>query len=880
MRLVRWSGNERADVPDVSAMSTFVLGEFRRTLREVVLGGDVSKVLRGFAVEPESPASSRVVVRLNNTPSAKLSAAFGAENLGGVVAFGQLIGGDADGDVLEGAAQQLLDFAGQPVATYRVQLRFTYADGGADNRAFWNDTANAEFLAATDTRVLPLWELRFSGAPSSEWIDLADVAWGGGTVVAGNITDVRDLAFEGSAPFQQTTQAGSGGIPDFDRTATRGGLGVGSDSLLHVVNALQRQIRDLKGQNDAGTWDWFSRPFSTYDPDGALPATSSKTLRSVDTVTCTVGDGVSTFGDFNGVSGVQDAIDHIFGMTTRPERAEIVVHGGLAGGYVISTGRTITNAAPFTLIIRAGETRSTTNVGSEGRPRITIDGDSVSAYALILNGGGLGHLVLRDLDVSWTGATASKGGFFVNGALHVDNCRISQGTPDVGAEYILGSALAGRSRITRSTIVGRVNLYDVGSAPGVSASSQTEGGIIANCNFSQAHLTLRQDGSPADQNVAVGFTIVSSAFSGRTGAIYTGSVSMIEAASSKYLTLLDCDLYYGVNENGLDARTYGGGEPFRLLVRGCRFESDSTNGAIHAVDAGSGASNGTGWGINVQSTSGVTFSHEIVDCRFVPRQQRDAGGIRLRHVRGVAVRGCEFTNGTDAGGGSDRNQAILVTALSAGHRASVKIEGCWIHQWGTSTKGRGVRCSNVDDVQIRGCTFRGDEQDGTNITGRGTEDVAVYLTDTARVTIADCDFADWEPATAANRTIVATAGANDDLIVHHNRFTECGGYSIHYAWVLGGVGLGPSVIGNQWRCASSNEYGCRIDHASGFWVFNDNRGQFNAVVDFLYVGTTLTARAVAMGNVGDGTIRVAGGSANLRGYNEAGQDLNSVSSYT
>ena len=38
MRIVRWHPQERVDKPDLDAVSYLVLGEFRRTLRAVVVG--------------------------------------------------------------------------------------------------------------------------------------------------------------------------------------------------------------------------------------------------------------------------------------------------------------------------------------------------------------------------------------------------------------------------------------------------------------------------------------------------------------------------------------------------------------------------------------------------------------------------------------------------------------------------------------------------------------------------------------------------------------------------------------------------------------------------------------------------------------------------
>ena len=69
MRIVRWSPQQRVDLPDKTAENFLVLGEFRRTVRDMVLGFDAGSslmsILRGFEVEPSAVPDARIRVRMD-----------------------------------------------------------------------------------------------------------------------------------------------------------------------------------------------------------------------------------------------------------------------------------------------------------------------------------------------------------------------------------------------------------------------------------------------------------------------------------------------------------------------------------------------------------------------------------------------------------------------------------------------------------------------------------------------------------------------------------------------------------------------------------------------------------------------------------------------
>jgi hypothetical protein len=890
MRLVRWAPSERVDIPDITAVSFLTLGEFRRTLR-TLLSGEESYIVRGFAVEPESPATTRVRVRLQPPGQARGAAIGGEQTIAGLD-HGQLIG-DRDSSFLnEGPTQQILDFAGQPNGSYTVEMRFRYTDGVSDNRAFWDNGTASEYVAITDTRHVSGWQIQFvSGAPSGgEWIPLATVTWAGGTVTAGNITDLRRFLFEGSAPYSRATQSSAGGVEDFDRSASRSASNVGRFGLRSAIRALMRQIQDLKGPNDSGVFDWFSRIYKPFDPMGSLPSEQTKTLRSIDVVTYTVGDGVTTFGDFNGTSGLEAALDHIAAMTTKPERIEIVVHGGLSGnGYTITSMKNVQSGLqPCTITIRSGQTLTTANNGVFGRPRITINGAGLNAneYGLSVAGSGGGNLVLRGLDVAWTGTTANgRGMFAATGFIEAHDCDLRMSTapasPALDAGYVLSTGFARRSVVRNCVIRGRLQFYDVGDLGGIAAPRYT-GGVLENCRVEAAHVRLTQDGTPTTRNVAVGFTIRDCTFVGREGSPYNLSVSLIDGRSSQYITIEGCQFSYGINENAIDARTHLSGEAFGWRVRDCQFFSGVNNGT-HPVNGGQGGTSGTGWAINIESTTTGTQSHVIENCRW-GSQSVDAGGVRLHNISGAFVRDCENVFSAH-GGGSETFTAIQVSATSGGWGAHVRISDCLIHKWVGGSRTRGVRLVNVNDVTIDGCTMRGDEFDGTNISGRSTTDAAVWINNCDDVRITRNHFARWNYAQTTSACIYVPSGSVcERMMIESNSFEGNGNYAIHF---LGSApNQGPIINGNQMRGGpSNNNLGMTLVNAGLRWVVSNNSFLHNSGAGFDFIFFSNMGGGVCSGNRSNADIRKTGATA-IRGYKPdddldgLSQNLNFVNAYT
>jgi len=776
MRIVRWHPQERVDKPDLDAMSYLKLGEFRRTLRALVQGED-QFVITGFAVEPSAVPDTFIRVRLQ-PPGTERASALGSELTSAGLDKGQLIGDRDSSFFHEGAAQQTYDFAIQPIGSYTVEMRFVYADAVNDNRAFWNAGGAIEFISNVQTRTTPTWVLQVvAGAPSGGvWIPLATVAWNGAIVNAGDITDLRAFTWEGTAPFQQATQTGSGGVEDFPRATTRGAQATGLHRLRKFARGVLRQIQDIKGQDDAGQFNWFSRIFSPFDPADALGA-QTKTMRTIDTVTYTVGDGVSTFGDFNGATGLDACLAHIDSFTAlqMPERVEIVLHGGvtqvLSGSKILSGG----GGNPLTIVIRAGETLAQANVGTLGRPRIDIDGATVpvSSFALAVSGSGLGSLVLQDLDVSWSGTTASgRGMFATTGGFIAERCTLSMGSPAVDAGFVISSRNARISAVRRCTIVGRVQMYNDDASTLVPV--EEHGGVIEQSILTAAQIVLRADAPGVPGIDAVnGFAIRDCSITGRTTAIYTGSIALIDARCARKLHVERNTITYGINENAIDIRTYNGVSPFDVHVRGNRFVGGLTNGVAHVSGAGGSGAAGTGWAFSASDARNV----HVEGNRYAISDSVDAGGVRFFDVEQYSIDDESHIFCGHGAAAAAQYEGILLSGTVQGTIFG-SIDRVQFSEWlGGMTR---VRCINLDfcsRLSIEGSTLLGQESGFGPALVPAAGFGAMRVDQIQDVRVSTSLFEKWANATANSRTIFITDTLQTFKVMGCS-FLDCGGFSI------------------------------------------------------------------------------------------------------
>ncbi len=719
MRIVKWSPQERVDVPDITAQNFLMLGEFRRTVRGA-LGIEANSILNGFAVEPNTVPDSTIVVKLDNG-GGDLSFAFGAEAIGARTDYGQVIGGDNSDGNTEGNAQQSIDFIAQPDATYTVGLRFIYTDGSNDNRAFWNEGTNSEFIAAVNTRHLPQFEIALNPV-GNEWLLLADVVWnsGVGVIDTPDITDLREGTFEGASPWQQTTRLGSGGMPNFSRSSSdRHDTGV--NAAYPAMKALGRQIQDLKGPDDALNWNWWNVAYKPADPSSTLTEDNATNLRSLRTVHFTVGDGVTSWGDFNGLAlgtGLDACLSHIEAEQGSPTLLgghviiQILVNGdnGVAsqafqiGNYVFERAL---------IEIRGGSGRDTSNGPYWHHTQIDCVGTlTTPAFDMNIYSG----LILRDLKFNSTGSDTSIA--LIDGQSTIfgmHNCYVECQSSDVTPwlEYdncdfvevrhcnIVGTAL----------ITGHPYQIAEWSHNGISGEVRFEGGGRA--------------------------TFTSCLFD------YQGDLhSQVWASSCYGVSFNDCSFSSSTQEYDVVHFDNSIGEFGGIRFQGCQFACFETAPG-HVPNAGGNGSNGTGWCVYLDNAGGsaINTGPVIIDnCQFngsgnFGGGHIDSGGIFCDDLDVLYVTNCSFYTFGLHPGGTPRCSHIRTKSSGVGFPSDYQISGCTFWDWVND----GVIANDItkiplylddsDSTQVTNCKFSG--------TSSGTQ---LYMDDSDYVTIVGNNF--------------------------------------------------------------------------------------------------------------------------------------------
>ncbi len=868
MRIVRYAPQERVDTPDATAMSFLQLGEFRRDVRGLMLGPESGGtfenfILRGFAVEPQAVPDSTIRVRLDPGGGSPLGFAIGAENLGAVIDHGQLIGGKDSAGRTEGNATQTLDFTAEAPATFTVQMRFIYSESVNDNRAFWNETIDNEFIAATDTRFLPIYQLRLSGAPSDEWIDLADVVWDGVSIDAGDITDLRVFAFEGDSAtgFQQATQTGTGGMLDFDRGTGRASVGL--NEVYPVLRLLGRQIQDLKGPDAAGQYNVFSRVTRPFDNTGStLPAGQTKSLTSVDATTFTIGDGVTTFGDFNGVTGLETCLQHLEDLTTAgdevPAYIRIILksHSNTGFTWNITTSHVIGTPALNDLVTLeiVGRAGGGGAAGKGGGADLTrIDVDSVpSATAINV----FGRLILRDLAIGPTAGSEPTNniGVVQAGVLQAYDCvingRFNTGSDDPAVRITNGGTGLGPSTLKRCFWQGRLRIGNLFAGAAISV-----GGSIEDCETAngaiQFDLEAADGGTGATHDWVIRNTLLTMDEThgfGLRGAIDIGEATRI--------SIEDCTLAYVSDVDCIHTRRVNS-TPARVHVRNCLIFTIS--GATHTVAPGTGQNspNGTGWGVYVDASGGTGSMIDVNHCTF-SQETIDAGGIYLEDTEAFFITNNEWKLcGSTAVASSSYTAIKIVDGTAA---AGNDISGNTMSQWSgaVDTRTAGITIDNTSNVNVEGNTFNGQDSAFAAITGRGATNVAIELTGTAvlGVRIHGNTFINWEEDTDVNRCIRNTATTLGRPVISLNNFENNGGYCVE----LTGAGIAhPSVVGNTVNIPGSEGRAFTLASAASPVVNGNNisgLGAASAAPAEQFIDFSSASTAMCMGNriLGPGTI--------------------------
>lgn len=788
---VEWTSKERVDVPDMKAMGSVQESEFRRHVRGALLGvDDTNSIIKGFEVEPDSPVSSRILVRLDRSadavPFQTASFALGGQNLGGgSIDHGVLIGGKNSADEFEGPAQVILDFSAQafPV-TYTVEMRFSATPGDLDNRAFWDEVANSEFIRSTNTRIKPVWELRLSGPASPEWTPLADVAWDGGTIDPADITDLRVFTHEGSAAaFDFTAQSAPASF-DFDRASDRGTFGVTIGGIHSHLAALNRQIMDIKGQSTAGFFNWYDRVFKAPGPSG-FATEQTKSLRTIDTVSYTIGDGGLEFGDFNGPTGLQDCLDHIVANAGDiPQRVQIILKNRLPGSMQVFTPVVIADkhleiiGGPGGLIATPTSANPIFGLGQIG---IQFTNPAFSV-AITLTGNC--SLTLKNLvAVNGIFGAIQNNMFLVEGGVIADNCFISG--YNAGFDEFAIQCRSDGTKITNCEIEGVCNIG------GTRDINTPTGGHIKNTKFNRCVLRLRFTDATAGLAVvdvleirAANLAFEECSFTGRTSDPHF--FGTIDARGAEDIRFDNCAFSHSADENGIYfgtlPTTTQGIPTEETHVEDSRFNvfSDNTHDFLLGVNGADGS------GHHIFSRSpGLTGLTEIVRGIHIEgnefigsgNQSPDGMSIQMYSPRNVWIKKNQF-----------RFTFAPLVGYSIAHiffpdeGAGFDGQNIWCEEnfhgdWGNAVAFVNcVSATGLDDLHVNRNTFDRRQSVGTI---SDHSNAALRLDDCIRPEVSDNTFFAWRsPGAPLNNTSITLHNIISAGMFKHNTFVACGGHNI------------------------------------------------------------------------------------------------------
>lgn len=667
MKIVQFSPSERVDLPDATAMSWLPVGEFRRLIRTLIAGGttsspDLGRIVKGFKVEQASSTTIEVNFDINGDGSDLSVAVGGHEFIGSDGGFfidqGQLIGDKGIENEQEsgGAATRTINFSGDPSNNYIVEMRFTLTAAESGNRAFWDPSSNTEFIDNVETRYVPGWEIRRVASPSSsgpDWIPLAIVLWTGSTI--GMITDIRDLALEGVSPWSGIAQNYTFGPGDFDRSTDRGDPTVGQNSIWGAIRALERQIMDLKGQDENGLFNWWNRAVSPGPAGGAINASQTKSLRTLDIITFKIGNGVDDWGDFNGADGLDDCLTYIEdNRDDLPKRIKIVLRGREAYG-TYDTVFNITSEHSFDNIhleiigdignLYYNQTLVQVNLGAPG-------------IAISLMGG----LVLRNIHLQMLNSGGGENGIDVvatgqSDDIRIENCMF-EFIDSATTEFAL-KVPSRMLRMTNSTFSGGTAY--IGGNP-YSPNEEDEsiaslGGQIDSCYFGFMSLVLRRNTVTASSSratvndqLAHNLSISNCKFRNSSSSQVTNN-AMVSGWGCRGLTFFNCDFEYDANHNciqlGGAATTTIDFPGLNTKILHCRFYHRDANHTPDII--------GLGWAIVISNETIVPTTYTdvpknflIADCRFLGENlgtSSDGFGIWANNVGNTKVRDCTFEAG-------------------------------------------------------------------------------------------------------------------------------------------------------------------------------------------------------------------------------------------
>jgi hypothetical protein len=791
MRRVNFEAQERVDLPDMTAVSSLMLGEFRRQLRGLVLGESANKIVKGFAVEPAGVPDTTITVKLDDGGS--LGFFIGSQDLGSRIDYGQLAGGDDIAGNLEGAAQIILDFTGQPADTYNVDVRFVEVDGTADNRVFRNEVTEAEFIASTETRVLPLYQLRDFGDPvTGDYQTLAAVIWNGVSIDANDITDDRVFLFEGD-DFEAPLPGDPGGMPDFPRGKDRELVDAGVNEVYPILRALGRQIQDMKGPDPlTGQWNWFGRTRGITDPFGTIGApefTTSFTHESEQVFTVGVGNGITgTTGHFNGPGGLQNCLNHIATIAdgvnvddTYPGRFKIILKPGInqdTAFWTCPTPINLVNAHLEICVAGQGGLDSGLNGSIYGMVPIDFTHPAGTPFFTITGG----TLKLKDIR---TDAPINE---LVEGTLlqlEIEHCLFLFN--DVASIYN-----DWKTKLTDTSIQGgTITLTKSGLAD--IWTSELKGCHFARYNSNLFQLRLWDDemgtvAAAAADSAMERLLIDQCQFNDHAEQATASFPAMIDARGARDITITNCDIEVPSSQDFLLVGQIDTAPGAGQGTRGITIRDSSVTGrtaVTHAVGAGFNGVKGTGWTVFCDQIDTLNTSRSVTldNCTWHDYQGTDAGGVYSRGTRGLKVNNCDFLKVSMTAAAGTRWAAVNIGTFSTISNARINnilVTGVE----GTANRGWcGVRIEgSAEDTKITNSTFEcrnealvGYDLNNSGGLGHGAGIIAYGpggAGNVGHVSILGNTFTDFD-ANAQNMAIYVECDNTLGMVVNNNLFDRC-----------------------------------------------------------------------------------------------------------
>ena len=842
-RRVNYSNGQRVDLIDAMAEAEFQNQDLRRLMRQIIIGRDATKhVLWGFEVTPEdSGVSSKVLVKMDQG-GGNIGAFMGAESYGGgVVDFGQLAGGKDAQDNLDGNAQALVDFIGQPVAVYEVKVRFAYVDAVQDNRAFWNPATNSEFIKVTNTRRLPTWVPAITGHAGSEWVLLAEVNWTGVSVATADVTDKRDFALEGPPRDELTVanrwshedQASATlfGVKDFDRGHDRADPTAIQTGFWQSHRMLARQIQDLKGPRESDVrFDAYSRPYQPVGFAGVQPDQWTKNLRSVDTVTYTVGDGSTDAGDFNGLDGLQTCFQFIeTNQASLPTRIRIVVKSreNTSGNPTFTWDSNVSIANKNITLVGRGNgwvgVPGEFDGLFEGR---TLIGVTLPAAATALEITGQGSLHLENINILNVEDNRNILRLDEGCRFTAKNCYLSH-----SGATLTGYALSCPSEgchIENSIIIGRAyiggktkqSLFDT------DYDSTHKGGLIRNTLFINCMLRLRLQESIFDTEGEFLFAnrlrFQNCDFLVRSASFFVPQAEgMVAIRGAKNITFDQCNFQYNGDEDCVRIGpsiffTDTWGRVQNIAFNECQFllRDSATHAGWVSGAGGVNGGEGTGWAIKshpnittVTTIQQIPRGISIKNCQFRCqanfdvnlRSSPDAGAVLLYDTRDAHIESSRVVEWIEPVGGQASDFVRIfgvqntVAGLVFGAGQNIWIErnsiGAWHYlgggsaDWGSA--GGTLHCIHVlggNQIQILNNNISAVAKGETLLVDPTTFGGALYVSTSTAVRVEGNHFILWRSGDdPLHNSCVFLDGINNNLFMNHNHFLGCGGYNIFAA---------------------------------------------------------------------------------------------------